>query len=782
MKIKPTSIVLFLSLVITFSGCEKEVVEQEKEPVFVEGEGVKLNIEQKIVALPFSSVAEMEPTDTIIYNEQAFPRYEVKVEGVIEEIEKIESGTVIYVPSGDKGGIVLYVYEVKSTKKSVSGEIAVLIKGVQTTLDMYFNYENAIVEFSTPDNRSKVNSKAPNKLKGNELSLGDAEIEFKTKFAGLEFTSSPDALCKLSLSTNLWKSGNSYISVGGSLTIHPAIDLYMQYEPVKAGSELTDWLEAAMVPDALLFMYKDKNYYLGNMKRLWANIYADIDRDMSFNIHLEEKLSLDPIRIPLGMLVIPTVPVSVNVEAAFEIDFSVMGALDLEVYKHEETDIVLGLDLDRDLPDPVWYYEFDQRSESGLKLMAKIELTTGISLVLETEVYVLGVIGPEISARGFLQATASVTAEAGINDPLALNWKLSAEAGIEGKATLNLAAFHLDKATWKMWAMVEKTFSKNIYLAPDHLVIEAGNNQIGTMGQPLPNPVSIGAYDSKNKLIKYLPVPLYFETNNGSTDPQSTVLTSGGIASTTWTLDSENTEQELTVHFKDGLSKKGEVKVSASVNQSPIPVAEFLATATSVTKGESIQFTDLSTNNPTSWSWNFGDGTTSSEPNPSHTYFVAGNYTVSLEVANQYGSDTETKTDFITVTESGNGETTDNGIKYGDFGVTELTYEDDSDWEQVVQDVFGSDYRIADWTDLESYYNNGGDLLALYDGLGRTEYGNSAYVTLNGVRNYSSTRYYFASRHEHNKPGGYLAHDNIDNYLISLGSWYGSNYIMVKRK
>ena len=116
----------------------------------------------------------------------------------------------------------------------------------------------------------------------------------------------------------------------------------------------------------------------------------------------------------------------------------------------------------------------------------------------------------------------------------------------------------------------------------------------------------------------------------------------------------------------------------------------------------------------------------------------------------------------------------ENGIIYGDFGVTETTYADSSDWEQVVADIFGSDYRVADWNDLVTFYDNGGDLLELYDGLGMTEYQNAAFVTLAGVSNYSATRFYYAERHEHNLPLGFLAHENIDDYLISLGSWHGN--------
>jgi len=79
------------------------------------------------------------------------------------------------------------------------------------------------------------------------------------------------------------------------------------------------------------------------------------------------------------------------------------------------------------------------------------------------------------------------------------------------------------------------------------------------------------------------------------------------------------------------------------------PVAAFTGSPTTVAPGQSVQFTDQSTNNPTSWSWNFGDGNTSTTRNPSHTYVSSGSYVVSLTVTNNYGSDTETRTGYITV-------------------------------------------------------------------------------------------------------------------------------------
>ncbi len=102
--------------------------------------------------------------------------------------------------------------------------------------------------------------------------------------------------------------------------------------------------------------------------------------------------------------------------------------------------------------------------------------------------------------------------------------------------------------------------------------------------------------------------------------------------------------------------------ISVTSNEAP-PVADFSASPTSGVAPLAVTFTDNSSGNPTSWSWDFGDGGTSTEQNPTHTYSVAGTYTVTLTATNAYGSDTETKTDYITVTEPGSWTV----ITYDDF-------------------------------------------------------------------------------------------------------------------
>ena len=61
---------------------------------------------------------------------------------------------------------------------------------------------------------------------------------------------------------------------------------------------------------------------------------------------------------------------------------------------------------------------------------------------------------------------------------------------------------------------------------------------------------------------------------------------------------------------------------------------------------------DQSTGGATSWTWSFGDGSPLSYvQNPAHTYASVGQYDVTLTATNAYGSDTETKYDYITATE-----------------------------------------------------------------------------------------------------------------------------------
>ncbi|WP_095643322.1 PKD domain-containing protein [Methanosarcina spelaei] len=104
----------------------------------------------------------------------------------------------------------------------------------------------------------------------------------------------------------------------------------------------------------------------------------------------------------------------------------------------------------------------------------------------------------------------------------------------------------------------------------------------------------------------------------------------------------------LTATNGDGSSAKKSMDIK--VNRAPTPPdANFTVNQTEGTTPLTVKFTDTSTNSPTEWKWNFGDGVTSTDKSPVYTYTTAGTFTTTLNVGNKDGYDTASKT--ITVTE-----------------------------------------------------------------------------------------------------------------------------------
>ena len=89
--------------------------------------------------------------------------------------------------------------------------------------------------------------------------------------------------------------------------------------------------------------------------------------------------------------------------------------------------------------------------------------------------------------------------------------------------------------------------------------------------------------------------------------------------------------------------------LDASTAPTP-PVASFTASATTGSAPLALNFTNNSSGTITSDLWTFGDGTTSTAQSPAHIYNSQGVYTVSLQVMGPGGSNTQTRTNYITVT------------------------------------------------------------------------------------------------------------------------------------
>jgi gliding motility-associated-like protein len=86
-----------------------------------------------------------------------------------------------------------------------------------------------------------------------------------------------------------------------------------------------------------------------------------------------------------------------------------------------------------------------------------------------------------------------------------------------------------------------------------------------------------------------------------------------------------------------------------ALSHAQAPTANFKSDITTGCAPIVVNFQDISTGNPTSWSWDFGNGSTSTLKNPSTTYLTPGTYTVTLTATNASGSNTITQSAYINV-------------------------------------------------------------------------------------------------------------------------------------
>ncbi len=129
-----------------------------------------------------------------------------------------------------------------------------------------------------------------------------------------------------------------------------------------------------------------------------------------------------------------------------------------------------------------------------------------------------------------------------------------------------------------------------------------------------------------------------FRTEAGSLRSGGRFITtdSRGQARDVLTVSAADTQSEpdrqITVTVESG-GESGIISDSVNISIQSPPIAAFSFSIS----GNVVAFTDTSSGNPTSWSWNFDDGNTSNERSPVHEFPGPGQYVVRLRVSNAFG-------------------------------------------------------------------------------------------------------------------------------------------------
>jgi PKD repeat protein len=161
------------------------------------------------------------------------------------------------------------------------------------------------------------------------------------------------------------------------------------------------------------------------------------------------------------------------------------------------------------------------------------------------------------------------------------------------------------------------------------------------------------------------PVPQFSVSPSEGTAPLTVVfadMTSGGVTAWKWDFGdgtSATVQNPAHTYTKPGIYSvtlaasnafgSGQITRSSLINAGVAPDAEYIAEIRQGDPPLTVRFRDFSSGNPLTRSWDFGDGTTSTEKDPVHTYTQEGSYTTRLYVANAFGNDSITRPDHITV-------------------------------------------------------------------------------------------------------------------------------------
>ncbi|MBP6539540.1 MAG: PKD domain-containing protein, partial [Saprospiraceae bacterium] len=259
--------------------------------------------------------------------------------------------------------------------------------------------------------------------------------------------------------------------------------------------------------------------------------------------------------------------------------------------------------------------------------------------------------------------------------------------------TLDNTSISVASSNWNIF-----TDNINASLNGDHVIYTALQN--GTYNVILTNTNQCGQSisDTVQYIINAYPIASYALNNGNPTCANQNVqfFAADGVGNTyNWAFTggqpSTSNEQNPVILYNNAGTYTVRLIVSniygadtldSNVNIGDLPTAAF----TSVINNNQAQFT-MTGNGHTSQTWNFGDGSNSSDLNPTHVYSASGNYTITLITSNGCGNDTIVQTVAIIIS------ATDN---YNDKVVFNLVPNPASDFINMEFDGFKTgEFKIA---------------------------------------------------------------------------------------
>jgi len=158
---------------------------------------------------------------------------------------------------------------------------------------------------------------------------------------------------------------------------------------------------------------------------------------------------------------------------------------------------------------------------------------------------------------------------------------------------------------------------------------------------------NVYGYSTNCQMILAVNEPLADYSFTGDPVVNFTDLSLGGITSWNWSFGDgltstlPNPSHTYTENGEYNVCLTASNPVGTDIICKTVIVNSLLPFAIYTQVGDpTVNFTDLSTQSPDTWNWDFGDGTFSADQNPTHTFLTNGIYSVCLTVGNVAGSNT----------------------------------------------------------------------------------------------------------------------------------------------
>lgn len=565
--------------------------------------------------------------------------------------ENVKKGSII-VDYRNEGRI--WIVKEKLLGKTNANILVTMVQGALSVL-----FHNAIIEFSTPENRAKTASSNSKKLESGKLKFfSNIELQFNMDIEAITIKdivekdgigiSVVDNTIEVSLTDfEVYSNSNNTFNVSipeGKVSINNAIDYHMKFLPI----------EAILLGTSGTF---------GSIKEVDCALYSDVDADLYLDFELTTNGAVNlftPVEkeigsynkiYKLGPVIISTkvnlvAKLNATVDATFNMTPHIINKNNFEVNFSYQ-----GLD---ETPELNASYQ-NVLNDLTTNISSDATLNQRLEIIPRIEILAYGLVGPSGEIINYEEFNANVYS----NNTL-LTSDISLDIGMDYKSSLDASIFHVDNLTTSFFESEGNLFNTNLYKAPYLLEVVSGDLQNGNINTSLNEPIKFKVTDNYGNLLSDVPVFVETTTGNGSFNQGYFYTGSNGTVDADWTLGNISGTQSAKIYLKDGNNNKivnSEKNIVAYTNGGGSggsqPIANFTSNTTTVVEGGTVNFTDLSTNNPTSWTWSFPGGTPSSSTsqNPNVVYNTAGVYNVSLISSNAIGpSSQETKSGFITVT------------------------------------------------------------------------------------------------------------------------------------